>query len=574
MAETVVGVFLEQAERRGSAPFLHRWNGSGWEALSWSECGTRVLRIGAGLVSEGSASGEAVVLISENRVEWILADLGIQAAAGVTVPIYATSTPETIAKIVANCQARIAIAGSPELAANLPAGLKVLEMDGELARWMATDPRAEARAELELCLAALKPSDVASIIYTSGTTGDPKGVVLPHSNFVRMARASLTDFEVGPADSLLSFLPFSHVFERQSGVVVAITAGAEIWISRGLDHLAEDIAEVNPTVMLGVPRMFEKIVDRIRDTVRKQPLWKRILFDLALTRQLGPLGDAILKPVRLRVGGRRLRMFVSGGAPLSKDVESFFWALGIPIYNGWGMTETTSGATANTPADHRYGTVGKALPGVDLKVAPDGELQVRGPGVLREYSHDPVATRESLEDGWLRTGDIAEIDPEGFVHITDRKKDLLKTSGGKYVAPQPIEAALQATRPIETAVLVGDERPYVTAVLVPKWDHLRADLGVSGDPASLVRSEKVLAAVQRAIDEVNRHLAHWETVKYFRLLPRDLEEAEGERTPSLKIKRGVIRRKYADLIDEMYRQGDRAHAGAAEDGQKIAGPRS
>ena len=584
MAETVVGVFLEQAERRGSAPFLHRWNGTAWEDLSWSECRTRVLRIGAALVAgrvgraqaapsmadrgelpppSGVEPGEAVILLSENRVEWILADLGIQAAAGVTVPIYATSTAETIAKIAANCRAKLAIAGSSKLAAGLPGSLKVVEMDGELARWMATDPPEKAPAELEQRLARLKLSDVASIIYTSGTTGDPKGVVLSHSNFVRMARASLQDFSVGPEDSLLSFLPFSHVFERQSGVVVAVTSGAEIWVSRGLDHLAEDIAEVNPTLMLGVPRMFEKIVDRIRDTARKQPSWKRMLFDLAIARRLGPLSEAILKPIRLRVGGKRLRMFISGGSPLSKDVESFFWALGIPIYNGWGMTETTSGATANTPADHRYGTVGKALPGVDLKLASDGELLVRGPGVLREYSHNPEATKESLEDGWLRTGDIAEIDSDGFVRITDRKKDLLKTSGGKFVAPQPIEAALQATRPIETAVLIGDERPYVTALLVPKWDHLRADLGLQGDSKSLVRDEKVLAAVQKAIDEVNSRLAHWETVKYFRLLLDDFEEAKGERTPSLKIKRGVIRRNYADLIDEMYAEGAKKQAGPA-----------
>jgi long-chain acyl-CoA synthetase len=255
-------------------------------------------------------------------------------------------------------------------------------------------------------------------------------------------------------------------------------------------------------------------------------------------------------------------MFISGGSPLAQDVEAFFWALGIPIYNGWGMTETTSGATANTPGAHRYGTVGKPLPGVDLKLAPDGELLVRGPGILREYSHNPEATRESLEDGWLRTGDIAEIDSEGFVRITDRKKDLLKTSGGKFVAPQPIEGALQATRYIESAVLVGDDRPYVTALLVPKWDHLRADLGLEGDPESLVRHPKVLAAVRKAIDEVNSRLAHWETVKYFRLLPRDFEEAQGERTPSLKIKRGVIRRNHADLIDEMYAEGARSREGA------------
>ena len=551
-AGTVVGVFLDQAAGRGGAPFLHRWTGSKWEELTWEDCRRRVLRIGAALAAAGVKCGEAVILLAENRVEWILADLGIQAAGAVTVPIYATCTPETMAKIAANCEAKLAIAGSAELARRLPGGLEVVLVEDDLTRWMESEPPAADRAELEGRLAALRPTDVASIIYTSGTTGDPKGVVLPHSNFVEMARATLRDFTVGPDDSLLSFLPFSHVFERQSGIFMAIIAGAQIWVSRGLDRLAEDIAAVNPTLMLGVPRMFEKIVDRIRAEVSRQPAWKRALFELAVAGRLGPLGALILAPVRRRVGGARLRMFVSGGSPLSPKVESFFWALGIPIFNGWGMTETTSGATANTPTAHRLGTVGRALPGVELKLDTDGELLVRGPGVLREYSRDPGATAESLEDGWLRTGDIAAIDGEGFVRITDRKKDLLKTSGGKFVAPQPIEAALQGTRCIETAVLIGDERPYVTALLVPKWDRLRSELGLEDDPADLISDERVLGAVRGCVEKVNAGLAHWETVKQFRLLPRDFEETEDLRTPSLKIKRAAIRHRYADLIDEMY----------------------
>jgi long-chain acyl-CoA synthetase len=261
--------------------------------------------------------------------------------------------------------------------------------------------------------------------------------------------------------------------------------------------------------------------------------------------------------VRLRIGGTRLRMFVSGGAPLAESVESFFWRLGIPIYNGWGMTETTSGAIANHPGAHRYGTVGQAMPGVEIKLDQDGELMVKGPGVMREYMRNQEATDEVLADGWLRTGDIAEVDGEGFVRITDRKKDLMKTSGGKYVAPQPIESALQAAREIESAVLVGEGRPYMTALIVPAWDNLRGDLGLSGDGERLVEEPKVVAAVQAAVDSVNAKLAHWETIKYFRLLPRDFEESEGERTPSLKIKRKSIREKYAELIDGMYEEGAR-----------------
>src|SRR5438309_2138872 len=331
MSDTIVGVFLEQAERRGSAPFLHRPTASGWEPISWAEIRQQALRVAARLVGVGVKPGETVVILSENRVEWILADLAIQAAGAVTVPIFATSTAETIGKIVANSEAGLAFSGSDALSANLPQGVQVLGMDTDLAAWLASEAPADDQAEVERRLAALKPTDVASIIYTSGTTGDPKGVVLPHSNFVTMARASLQDFEIGPGDAMLSFLPFSHVFERQSGVVIAITSGAEMWLSHGLARLAEDIAAASPTVMLGV----------------------------------------------------------------------------------------------------------------ELRLAEDGELLVKGPGVVREYHRDPKSTAETLEDGWLHTGDLAEIDADGFVRITDRKKDLLKTSNGKYVAPQPIQAKLQ-----------------------------------------------------------------------------------------------------------------------------------
>jgi long-chain acyl-CoA synthetase len=557
-AETIVGAFFEQARTRGDVAMTHHWADGGWEPLSWTDAARRVERIGGALVALGVEPGDAVLLISENRVEWILADLGIQAAGGVTVPIYPTSTAETIAKIGANCEAKLAISGAPELAAKLPDGVRAMAIDDDLAGWVERDPPESAAAEQKRRLAELKPSDVASIIYTSGTTGDPKGVVLPHSNFVTMARSSLEIFPVGTEDVMISFLPFSHVFERQSGLVVGLLAGCQGYVSRGIDRLAEDIASVNPTLMLGVPRMFEKIVDRIQAEVAKQPAWKRWLFSSAVAGRLGPLGEAILKPVRRRIAGTRLRMFVSGGAPLAQSVESFFWGLGIPIYNGWGMTETTSGAIANSPGSHRYGTVGKAMPGVEVRFDEDGELMIKSAGVMREYSNNPEATREVLQDGWLRTGDIAELDADGFVRITDRKKDLVKTSGGKYVAPQPIEAALQASRQVETAVLVGEGRPYMTALIVPKWDNLLADLSLSGNPAEMVDEPRVVATVQGAVDSVNSKLAHWETIKYFRLLPRDFEESEGERTPSLKIKRKAIREKHAELIDAMYEEGSRS----------------
>jgi long-chain acyl-CoA synthetase len=315
--------------------------------------------------------------------------------------------------------------------------------------------------------------------------------------------------------------------------------------------------------MVAVPRVYEKMHQRIMAVVRENPPRRQALFrwalDLGRRRARGerpllyPLAERlVLGPVRKRLTGGRLRFFVSGGAPLSAEIEGFFWALGVKILNGWGMTETSSGATSNTEQRHRFETVGPPLPGVEVKVAEDGEFMVKSPGNMLGYYRNPDATAQTLRDGWVMTGDIGALDPDGFLRITDRKKELIKTSVGKYVAPQPVETHLQQAPEIERALVIGDERPYVVALIVPDWDVLRAELGITGEPRELVKDDRVREAIQRRVDEVNGALSDWETIKYFELLPEDFTEANDEITPTLKVKRRVVNQRYRDLIETMY----------------------
>jgi long-chain acyl-CoA synthetase len=325
-----------------------------------------------------------------------------------------------------------------------------------------------------------------------------------------------------------------------------------------MDHVQEDFAVSRPTIMVSVPRMYEKMHERVQTVLATQPAWKRWLFGWAV--RVGRADGAgarrwladrlVLEPLRARLTGGRLRFFVSGGAPLAREVEEFFWAIGIKILQGYGLTETTAGATSNTPEAHKFGTVGKPFRGVEVKIADDGEILVRGACVMKEYYGNEKATTEVFEDGWLRTGDIGELDQDGFLTITDRKKDLIKTAGGKYVAPQPIEARLQEDPKIERAVVIGDQRPYVVALIVP-----------AGDPARLAHDDAYRKDVQTRVDQVNSTLGRWETIKYFDVLPKDFDEASGELTPTLKVKRRAVQEHYKDRIEAMYNKG-RSQSGA------------
>jgi long-chain acyl-CoA synthetase len=577
-SRTTVDTFLAQAEALGERPMLYFHQGGEWRCMSWAEARQRVLRVAAALVAEGVRPGDRVVLISENRFEWILADFGIQAAGAVTVPVFPSLLPAAVRAIAEDSGAVVGLAGTEELACKLLDGAtprRVATFDPDLHRWFRREPSAAEVEELARRLARLDRDDLATIVYTSGTTGDSKGVVLAHRNLVDMATSDLSAFRIGPDDVLLSALPYAHVLERFSGVFNVVTAGAQLWLSRGLDRLAEDIADVRPTIMIGVPRIFEKVHDRVLEQVAGRSRLRRALFAWALgagrrfARSARPGAAArlthaaadrlVLAGIRQRLTGGRLRFFISGGAPLSEEVEEFFWALGIRVFQGWGMTELTSAATSNTEAEHRFGTVGRALPDVQLRIADDGEILVRGPGVMLGYHRRARLTAAALEDGWLRTGDVGMVDDGGFLRITDRKKDLIKTSGGKYVAPLPLESRLQEARVIEWALLVGDERPFVTALIVPDWAALRTLHGIDGDPDVLVASPRVRAIVQRCVDELNEHLAGFESVRAFTLVPHPFSEGNDELTPTLKPKRRVIVRRYREVIDGMYASARAAH---------------
>jgi long-chain acyl-CoA synthetase len=565
---------------RDERPFLRFHHDGGWRCLSRAEARERVLRLAAALVASGVSPGDRVALISENRFEWILADFGIQAAGAVTVPLYPSLQPATVRSMVEDSGAVVGLASTEELACKLwgAATLRlVATFDPDLHRWFQRAPSPEEWVELQHRWRRLGRDDLATIVYTSGTTGESKGVELAHRNLVDMAASDLRAFRIGSDDVLLSALPYAHVMERVSGVFNVVTAGAELWVSRGLDHLLDDVAEARPTLMLGVPRLFEKVHDRVHQQAAGRSPAARALFAWALragrrhayAERPGPLlrleraaaDRLVLAGLRRRLTGGRLRFFISGGAPLSAEVEDFFWALGIPVLQGWGMTELTSGVTSNTEEAHRFGTVGRPLPDVELRIASDGEILVRGPGVMVGYHGRPDATAEVMEeDGWLSTGDVGLIDADGFLRITDRKKDLIKTAGGKYVAPLPLESRLQEEPVIEWALLVGDERPFVTALIVPDRAALQERYGIEGDPDALVGDPRVRAIVQERVDVLNRGLASFESIKAFTLLANTFSEANGELTPTLKPKRRVIQRRYDDLITAMYAAARTARA--------------
>jgi len=568
---TTSGLFFRQSARFGDRTLVRFHDGERWRGASWNRTADLALRVAARLVGEGVSAGDRVAIMAENRVEWLYCDLAIQAAGAVTVPIYPSTSARTAQAIATDAGIRVAFVDE-DLRDRLQVE-RLVGFDSDLPGWVADPADPELLAEVEARAAAVSPDDLATLVYTSGTTGLPKGVMLPHRCFVDMAHSCLEAFDIGQEDESLSFLPYSHVFERINGVFVGLAAGGSAWIARGIPKLVDDLQECRPTVMVSVPRVYEKMHQQVMAIVREQPAHRRAIFRWAIAQgrrrlrgapaPLFPLADrVVLAPIRKRLTGGRLRFFVSGGAPLSAEVESFFWAIGVKIFNGWGMTETASGATSNTERRHEFETVGPPLPGVEIRIADDGEVLVKSPGNMVGYYNNPEATAETLDDGWVRTGDIGEVDAGGFLRITDRKKELLKTAGGKYVAPAPMETRLMQDPAIERAVVVGDERPYVTALVVPDWKTLEVEHAITGTPEELCRDERARTVVQRAIDGVNRDLGSWETIKYFELLPHDFTETSGELTPTLKVKRRIVQERYREQIETMYQGKVRPSAAA------------
>jgi len=564
---TTVGVLLRQAARYGDRPLVHYPVGEVWETATWADMQRCTLAVASALIESGVKAGDHVVLMGPNSLAWLYCDFGIQAAGAVSVPIYSGTVPEVAQTIVENCEAVMAIASDSKMASKLKVNetlRSIVTIDSEVGGWLSKP--ATRLGEVFKRLQAISPDDVCTIVYTSGTTGDPKGAELAHRSLVDVTRAVVKVHPLTEADFTLSWLPYSHVFERINGTLTILMIGGQMWLSHGVDRLAEDLAEVQPTILLSVPRVYEKMHSRVMDLVREAPGVRRALFNWAVgvgTRYShesspGPILKAehrlaerlVLGPLRRRLVGGRLRFFISGGAALAREIEEFFWAIGVPILNGWGMTETSSGACSNTLTQHRFLTVGKPFPGIELQIEPDGEILVNSPGNMLGYHKNQVATAETLDHGWIRTGDIGEIDADGFLKITDRKKDLIKTAGGKYVAPQQLEFEVQRDDLVEQAVVIGESRPYVTALIVPDWATVTKR--IPGRPEDLINDKRVIALIEQAVDALNKRVGSWEAIKYFTLLPRAFTEEAGEITPTLKIKRKVVAQRYADQIESMY----------------------
>jgi long-chain acyl-CoA synthetase len=560
----------------------------------------RVRDVGLGLDAIGLAAGTRVVLLSESRPDWLIADFATLANGGVTVPVYPTLSADQVAFILRDSGATMAFVSTAaqleKLAAAAPGTAlgTVVAMDeppaglGALPFELLTLTALAARGHQRILdgwgvgrnfhdtATRVAPDDLATIIYTSGTTGEPKGVMLTHANLVSNIAGVVEVLSLGPDDRALSFLPLCHGFERMVAYVY-LTTGVSMVFAESIDTVPRDLQLVQPTVMTGVPRVFEKLHARVLARGREASGLKRRIFDWAVgvaerrgralatgRRQPAPglalqarLAERLVfEKVRAGVGGR-LRFAVSGSAPLRADVGEFFLGMGLPIVEGYGLTETAPVLTVMPLERIRFGTVGRALPNVELRIAPDGEILARGPNVMMGYYNRPADTEAALAGGWFHTGDIGALDGEGYLSITDRKKELLVTSGGKKVAPQPIEGALRAHRLIAEVVLLGEGRHFPAALVVPDVTALAQEIGA--DAAAIGRELGVVLArpdvrahFAAAIDAVNAGLAQFERIKKFTLLDREFTIADGELTPTLKVKRRVIEQKYRRVIDEMY----------------------
>lgn len=575
---------------RGERVAVRYRDGAQWREVTWRGLGETVRAAAAALVDLGVPAGGTVAIFSHNRPEWSIADLATVLAGGVSVPIYPTSTSAQAAYILRDAGVSLAFAGGAEQVERLRAtgvDLNVIVFDAEVplggdptllsfADFLARGRRVDHDAELAARRAALDGDDLVTLIYTSGTTGEPKGVMLTHRNFLECFRIHDLRLNVGEDDSSLCFLPLSHVFER-GWSYYAFHKGMVNNVLDDPTRVVEALQQVRPTVMCAVPRFYEKVHATVLNRVQSAPALRRRLFHWAVNvgraagarrkhrLRLSPwlrlrwaIADAlVLSRVRDIVGGR-IRFMPCAGAPLAREIEEFFWAVGIRILCGYGLTETTATVSCHEEANFRFGTVGRPMPGVEVRIGEEGEIQVRGATVMKGYHGKPEATAEAFVDGWFRTGDAGTLDPDGLLSVTERIKDLIKTSGGKYVAPQAIEARLGTDRLIEQVAVTGDRRRFVSALVVPSFPALEEWAAVRGLPTDdrvrLVARPEVVALYRDVIERHNADLARYEQVRKFSLLPREFTVEGGEITPTLKIRRKKVAEKYGDLIEAMYAQ--------------------
>lgn len=586
----LVTMFFRQADRYGERPLLWHKREGRYMPLTWREVAVQVCMLARGLRNLGIVPGDRVVLVAENQPAWPIADLAIMAIAAVTVPAYTTNTEADHLHILENSGAAAVILSTRKLANQLlPAAMRcpnvrhVISIEDlglhqqpafEVLTWSAVMARGErSHDNIRAKAANIQRSDTACIIYTSGTGGAPKGVMLHHGAILsnlRGARAVLAELGLGD-EVFLCFLPLSHAYEHTIGQFLPIALGAEIYYAESADRVATNLREARPTIVTAVPRFYELLHQRIMHGVRKQGGIHEKLFIAALNlgrrRYLHPrsfgIGARILDffldklvrdKVRERLGGR-LKAMVSGGAPLSPDVAIFFRAVGLPLFQGYGQTEAAPLISVNRPSRPKAHTVGPPIEGAEVRIADDGEILVRGELVMQGYWRNEEATRQAINDGWLHTGDIGEIDADGDIRITDRKKDLIVNSGGDNLSPARIEGLLTLRPEIAQAMIYGDRRPHLVSLLVPDTDWVKAWARASDKPAelaALAHDPEFLKALGGAVDEVNRNLSNVEKIRRFAVATEPFTIDNGQLTPTLKIRRHVITRIYAPVLEALY----------------------
>jgi long-chain acyl-CoA synthetase len=591
-ATSIPGLCLTASLQHGKAKALNHKVDGEWVNISAESFVERVKNVALGLATLGIRPGDRIALLSENRPEWSIADLAILSLGAINVPIYTTqaidqidyiltdSSPRAIfisnkklyrhAKpVLANRKLEHLIFFDSEAVAEIPDSIPLAQLEKTGSEQAAARPEA-----FDAYLQAVRAEDLATIIYTSGTTGEPKGVMLTHNNFMSNVLSVTAGLPINEKDTALSVLPLSHIFER-AGFYVFIYNGLEVYYSVSFDQVGDNLREVGPTVMTAVPRLFEKVYHRIVKKGMAETGWKRKVFtqSLEVGQRYGELKDKrrfISPALRLKqnlasrlvfskwragVGGR-LRYFVSGGAPLSPALSYSYLAAGIPILQGYGATETCI-VCANRPDNNHVGSVGIPFAGIEVRIAEDGEILIKGPNVMRGYYGQPEATAAVLKDGWFYTGDVGHMDKEGRIYITDRKKDLFKLSNGKYVAPQLIESLLKQSEFVGQVVVVGAGRKQPVALIVPDWESLNKALAETGetfpkDRAELAKHPTAIKIVQRDIAALTSSLIDYERIRRVALLPDEFTIDSGELTPTLKVKRRVIDERFGDLIEELY----------------------
>jgi long-chain acyl-CoA synthetase len=589
------GLVLQTAAARPGDVAMRKKHLGRWREYTWRDYAERAARVGLGLLELGVEPGDTVAVHSENRPAWLLADMGIQGIGAVTVGIYPTSPAAEVEYLLEHSEAKVLIAEDEEqldkamaVRAKLPSLERIVVIDTRGVRDL-DDPMLMTFADLEKLgqsrdqsqwaerVARLQPDDTAIIVYTSGTTGPPKGAMLSHDNLLAAGRVFTETFDANPKDEVLSYLPLCHVAERLFSAIDALQVGYIVNFGEGGESFVSDLREVQPTVFLGVPRIWEKMMAGVQIRLGDASLVKRALAGfwfkrgakLARKRMDGKLGLGgrvmsglgwlmVFRSLRDKLGLGRVRIALSGAAPIAPQVLEFFWAMGVEVREGYGQTEGTAVATYTPVDDVRIGKVGKALPGCEVRVAEDGEILVRGPSVFKGYLKNEAATRETVDaEGWLHTGDVGKLDSDGFLTITDRKKDIIITAGGKNISPSEIENKLKVSPYVREAVVIGDQRKYLSALIGIEFDTVGDWATRHHVPfttyADLSAKPEVRDLVREWVDKVNADLAQVETIKRFELLNKELDHEEGELTATQKVKRAAIAKEFGTLIEGMYR---------------------